>query len=377
MKNEADSTGSYIFLHSSNEMYGADKILLEVLQSLPERDRVHSEVWLPDDLPGSDRKLTAELDLLAIQNGIEALPVLRRRYLTLRGIFPLMGRTWRTFRALRRSKPELVYCTTSAMVFCLPLAKLAGVKKTVLHLQEIWTPKEAWLLGLAARFADNILCISTAARASLPEPLKMRSSLLTNAHRETSAPMVPHESLNGPLRFLVASRWNSWKGHASLLSAWDTATNPPGDLIILGGPPSMGNGVDVRGIAGGLRHSASISVVGEVSGISDYLDKVDFLVLPSDKPEPFGLVLLESFARGRPVIASRAGGVLDIVVDGANGRLFEMGNTAQLHDILAGVNREKAIALGRQARKDFEERFSIESYQARFRNLWNEIVRDG
>ncbi|WP_454811346.1 glycosyltransferase family 4 protein [Paenarthrobacter nitroguajacolicus] len=276
---------------------------------------------------------------------------------------------------LQKSKPEVVYCTTSAMVFCLPLAKLAGAKRTILHLQEIWSPREAWFLGLAARYADHIFCISTAARNCLPKSLLKRSHLLVNAHRDSEMPVVPHESLKGPLKFLVASRWNTWKGHTSLLKAWDGELSP-GELTILGGPPAMGVGVDVRAMVKELRHSSSIDVVGEVENIADYIDAADYLVLPSESPEPFGLVLLEAFARGRPVIASRAGGVMDVVVDGGNGILFEMGNTDQLQTVLTTARREDAIMLGREARRHFEQHFSIESYGSRLRALWKGVVKD-
>ncbi|MGO4251339.1 glycosyltransferase [Paenarthrobacter sp. TAF1] len=366
---------SVVFLHSSNEMYGADKILLDVLQSLPASARKRTEVWLPDDIPSSDRQLSGRLQELGVSNRVAALPVLRRRYLTVRGAFPLISRVWRTYRDLKRAKPDVAYCTTSAMVFCLPIAKLARVKRVVLHLQEIWAPREATVLGLAAEFADKIVCISRAARESLPKRLHQRSRLLLNAHRPSASPLVPLETLRGPLRFLIASRWNGWKGHFSLLSAWNQDTCP-GELIILGGPPSMGTGVDVEALVRNLRHSSSVSVIGEVNDIAGYIDQADFLVLPSDRPEPFGLVLVEAFARGRPVIASRAGGVVDIVRDGHNGLLFEMGDELELRRLLNNVDRASAAALGNQAKLDFEDKFSIESFELRLRELWPEIVEE-
>ncbi|HKR11828.1 MAG TPA: glycosyltransferase family 4 protein [Pyrinomonadaceae bacterium] len=54
-----------------------------------------------------------------------------------------------------------------------------------------------------------------------------------------------------------------------------------------------------------------------------------FVVVPSDY-EPFGIVALEAMACGRPVIASRTGGLAEIVDDGVNGFLVEAGNHLQL-----------------------------------------------
>ena len=45
-------------------------------------------------------------------------------------------------------------------------------------------------------------------------------------------------------------------------------------------------------------------MVGEVADIAPHLAAADVLVLPSDEPEPFGLVVIEAFSLSRPVVAS-------------------------------------------------------------------------
>lgn len=361
-----------MFLHSSNEMYGADKILLEILQALPDASRELAVVCIPDDLPPGDGRLAARLSELGVEAVTVGLPVLRRRYLSMRGLLPLLGRLWTTLQLLRVSKPDVVYCTTSAMVFCLPLAWLAGVKIRVLHVQEIWTGKEGQVLGLLSRLANHVVCISSATYDSLPRFLTQRAELLVNAHQD-SGKMLVSRPTHGPLRFVVASRWNAWKGHRTLLEAWDAET-APGELVILGGPPPIGEGVDVPALVANLRHPESVFVLGEVTDIEAHLDAADFLILPSDNPEPFGLVVLEAFARGRSVIASRAGGVVDVVTEGFDGRLYEIGNVEELRSILQSVDRQRAIQMGSNARHTFEEKFSIIAYRKRFATFWEMIL---
>lgn len=360
-----------MFLHSSNEMYGADKILLEILQALPDTARENALVCIPEDLPSGDGRLTATLATFGVASRILPLPVLRRRYLSLRGVWPLFGRLWRTFRFLRNSKPEVVYCTTSAMVLCLSLARLAGVRTAVLHVQEIWSGREGHVLGFFSRVANRILCISEASRDSLPRSLRTRAELLINAHRDSGKALVSRAH-DAPLRFVVASRWNAWKGHQTLLEAWDGETSP-GELVILGGPPPIGAGVDVPTLVANLRHPESVSILGEVADIEEHLDGADFLILPSDSPEPFGLVVLESFARGRAVIASRAGGVVDIVTDGLDGRLYEIGNAKALRSVLLSMDRRKASIMGSNARQTYEQKFSIDAYRKRFALIWESM----
>lgn len=361
-----------LFVHSSNEMYGADRILLEILRSLPSPEREAAVVYLPDDLPNNDGRLARHIEQLAVETIVGPLPVLRRRYLRPRGLVPLLSRIWRSYRIMRRIRPDVVYGTTTAMVLCLPLACLAGVRSRVLHVQEIWSKRESLILGIFASFATQILCISAASIRSLGATLAKRATLLVNAHQDSGKDLVP-TSYSGPVRFIVASRWNAWKGHVTLLDAWDT-DEPPGQLLILGGPPPIGSSVDVPELVGKLKNPDSVRIIGEVQDIEGYLDDADFLVLPSDNPEPFGLVVLEAFARGRAVIASRAGGVADIVEDGQTGLLYEIGNAEDLRSKLAVACKESAQELGKNARRAYLETYSIDSYRRRFGEVWSKIT---
>src|SRR5206468_4143287 len=100
------------------------------------------------------------------------------------------------------------------------------------------------------------------------------------------------ESLDGragPLRYVVASRWNGWKGHRTLLAAWEAA-GAPGRLVVLGGAPASGDRTDVPGLVAGLSDPASVQVVGEVADPSPWFVEADVVLVPSDAPEPFGLV---------------------------------------------------------------------------------------
>lgn len=225
------------------------------------------------------------------------------------------------------------------------------------------------MLGLFARLATEIYCISNASLQAIPiQKVRDRAALLVNAHRDSGRDLRPVPA-NGPIKLVVASRWNSWKGHATLLKAWDAAGSP-GELFILGGPPPVGASVDVRQLVADLGKPASVKIIGEVVDIEPYIDDAHLLVLPSDSPEPFGLVILEAFARGRGVIASRAGGVIDIVKDGQNGCLFEIGSVEELRDIIKSVDGSQALELGMNARQTYEAQYSISAYRSRFLSLW-------
>ena len=66
------------------------------------------------------------------------------------------------------------------------------------------------------------------------------------------------------------------------------------------------------------------------TGLVNYYHQSDVCVVPSRWEEPFGLVALEAMATGRPVCASRVGGLQDIVVHKETGFLFDAGDSAEL-----------------------------------------------
>jgi len=106
------------------------------------------------------------------------------------------------------------------------------------------------------------------------------------------------------------------------------------------------------------------------------LDESTALVLPS-RSEGMGRVIVEAFCRGRAVVASRVGGIPDLVADGSNGLLVEPGDTAALAEALVSVLGNHALAqrLGAAAHAsaDFWTS-SPEEFAARIRALVEQIA---
>jgi glycosyltransferase involved in cell wall biosynthesis len=90
--------------------------------------------------------------------------------------------------------------------------------------------------------------------------------------------------------------------------------------------------------------------------VAAQLDAATVLVLPS-RHEGLGRVVIEAFARGRGVVASRAGGILDLVDDGVQGLLVDPEDTDALADALVRVLSDPALAerLGAAAHARFPE----------------------
>lgn len=351
-----------IIVHSSDELYGADRIVIHVATALVESG-FDVEIWLPSDLEHGPFPLCHRLRELGLPFVHHRLPVLRRAALRPAQLPRLLVDAVRTWRQLRRARPDVVYLGSSACLLAAPLARIVHRTPTIVHIQERWDGRSARVLRWLATSTRSRIAISRYVADSTglhaPEPV-----VILNAVDDASERAAAHdEARTGPLTYVVASRWNRWKGHATLLAAWEAA-GCPGTLVVLGGPPSVGEGVDVPALAAGLTRPDSVRIVGEVEDVAPFIADADVLVLPSDEPEPFGLVVIEAFSLSRPVIASRAGGPLEIIDDATTGWFFEPCDVASLAGVLRSLDRQHAESAGRAARLVYEARYEPSWYRA-------------
>jgi len=100
----------------------------------------------------------------------------------------------------------------------------------------------------------------------------------------------------------------------------------------------------LRSLAQRLGVADRVTFVGKVErqALLEEYARAQFFVLPS-LFEPFGIVLLEAMAAGLPVIASRVGGIPEIVQDGGTGMLIEPGNPGALAESLLRLGNDESL----------------------------------
>lgn len=118
-----------------------------------------------------------------------------------------------------------------------------------------------------------------------------------------------------------------------------------------------------------------IDFLGWIDDKARFFDAVDLFVLPS-REEPFGIVLLEAFRYGAPVIASRCAGPLDFIRDGHNGLLVPIEDAAVLAQTIHSLAQDpvRAHGLAQQGFVEAREHYSRERVGERLQARLLEIV---
>lgn len=158
------------------------------------------------------------------------------------------------------------------------------------------------------------------------------------------------------------------KGIEPLLAA---AAEAPGILSIIGDGP-LRAGVEQAHARGEVGWLGSL----DRSGVVVRLQVAEALVVPSIWFEGFPLVVLEAFASGTPVIASRIGSLAEIVDDGVDGILVEAGDARALQGAMRWIRDHPAEArgMGNAARRKFVERFGPDGHVAALLDAYGSVT---
>jgi len=131
-------------------------------------------------------------------------------------------------------------------------------------------------------------------------------------------------------------------------------------LIIVGEGPQRGQ---LENLAKKLGINSNVTFTGRVSNqrLLDYYTIAKVFVFPVTRAEPFGMVNIEAMACGLPVVASKAGGVMDIVVDNLTGFLVNIDDNGMLAEKILQVLSDDTLAekMGARGRKRVEEKFTL------------------
>jgi N-acetyl-alpha-D-glucosaminyl L-malate synthase BshA len=146
----------------------------------------------------------------------------------------------------------------------------------------------------------------------------------------------------------------------------------PARLLMVGDGPERPKAEWVAGTQG---VSEDVLFLGKQSDMAPLLSIADVLLLPSEN-ESFGLVALEAMACEVPVIATRIGGLPEVVTDGSDGYLFALGDVSAMAEAGIRLARDKKLrnTLGQTARDHAVRGFSASKIVERYERLYEDTI---
>jgi len=207
---------------------------------------------------------------------------------------------------------------------------------------------------------------------------QLRTRLISWGIPEERVVFKPHFVLHDPGKrssigryALFVGRLSPEKGLDLLLDVWNNDRLP---LVIVGDGP-LRSRMEQRVRDQGLTNVCFAGHCGHEE-VSMFFQQARFLVMPSVWLETFGMVVIEAYAHGVPVLATRLGALADLIRDGTTGLLFTRGDRADLAAKLAELEHNPArnIEMSHAARREYQLLYSAEANAQLLRAVYHQAI---
>ena len=328
-------------------------------------------------------------------NGLRviAIPSLVRRIDPFRDIKAL----WILWRLLIREKPTIVHTHTSkAGILGRLAARLTGVPVIVHtphghvfygHFNPVVTRFFLWIETVFAFFTVKIIALTEGERNDLIHYAVCKSDKLATIHsgvktdrflkarvnrkkKKKTLGLDPNRQVVGTVGWLLPIKGPGYLLRA-MVHVWQECG--PVDLVFVGKGQLEH---DLKKEAMQLGVSEKVKFLGWRDDIHEIIPIFDVFVLPSLN-EGMGRVLVEAMASGRPIVASRTGGIPDLVQHGQTGLLVAPADELGLADAIQRILRDpkKAEIMGQKG-KARSRRYSVESMVAKLDALYTDLTHN-
>lgn len=382
-----------LFLHAGAELYGADKVLLELVIGVSKK--YHPIVVLPNDGPLVEKFREKNINTIILK-----YPILRRKIFNLSGIIDYI-KGYITFskkliKIAKDNRIDLVHVNTTAVFEGIALKKLLKLP-LIWHVHEIVvSPKivNKIITWAVCKYSDLIVVVSNAVKQHLQASNHDDQSVIEIIYNgvpsyssedfislnKSSITLRRELGIEGSSVVIgMIGRINSWKGQSDFLDAVEATLNKISDshAIVIGG---VFEGEEWR------KHellkkieespnSSRIHFLNFKKEIIQYHNMFDIFVLPSTNPDPLPTVVLEAMSVGKTVLGYKHGGIIEMV-NSSKETLVEPRNIQELSDIIFRYSsnatlREKEGKLNLERQKTM---FNVNRYHEDFIQIYKRIL---
>ncbi|AQG72505.1 glycosyltransferase family 4 protein [Lacticaseibacillus rhamnosus] len=379
-----------LYLHAGAEMYGADKILLELVEGI-DKSKYKPIVILPEHGVLAETMKQKKIDVRILP-----YPIVRRKYFTLVGILRfLFAYVFFSFKLVNLVKSEniqLVHVNTTA-VWEGAFIKMFAHVKVIWHVHEIILhPQVVYkvICFLLQHFSDQVIAVSEATASNLTKNGLVDSAKVSVVHNGIDSDLVVADSKSsvrnrlgiqsGDVIIGMVGRINAWKGQEDFLDAVIPIIQESDNVhaLIIGSPyqgeeqrlVQLKDKIDVCPNSVQKR----IKVIPFQKNIAEYYAAFDVFVLPSTSPDPFPTVVLEAMANALPIVGYNHGGITEMVVDGQNGTLVSPGVTSLLSNAISDLVGDKDLRqkYGLVSEQRQNQLFDLGQFVKTFEKIYNQ-----
>ena len=317
------STTKILLAHSSNDLYGASRILINIIELLLlEGYKVY--LFLPEKGPLLKNNIVKKCSIEIVEFG-----VFRKRYFNFFGLINRLYYILKSTLIIRsfilKNKIDLVYTNTSTLISPSIASKVCGVP-SILHIHEIPVSSKLYIKFLATFFnifSNKVISVSNSVRNYWIDNGLIKEKIKTiyngfNFNFQTKKKLSESE-----LVFCNVSRIIPYKGHLFLIELFNELSNYKNNLIlnIIGDtlPEYESYYNKLREKVSKYNLEKNIRFTGFQSNTKEYLEKSNFFIHCPVSPDPLPTVIFEAIESETPVIFTNLGGSCEILDSGKNG----------------------------------------------------------
>ena len=366
--------------HPSAELYGADRIMVNAAQCMNE---FNITIYLPksgdlvqhiqENLPDAKIKI------------ITFMPLIQRSMLSPKGIFSALKVYLKFVKfvkgELSQTKPDLIYINTLACSLCLPALRKLNCK-IITHVHEIidnpvFVAKTT--AKIANKYSNNVICVSKAVYEGIIKHLGSKTSKVLVLRNGIAPVKKLAKTPNSKVEFYLFGRIKPEKGHWYLIEALKHI-HPNilkfAHFNLVGGTVNGKEYLieEINQLLAINKLSEFVSIKGFTKNITPLISMADVCLIPSLMKDPFPTTVLEAMSIGKMIITTDTGGAKEAIVDGQSGIIIPADSPELFARAIESLitNREFSNNMGSMAMERFNNHFTIEHFQYK----WREMIRE-